>query len=261
MDLPGVGKHMYNRDWFPLFCYTSLPSRTWLDAPIVKQFLKAKTGMMSTAGTPVFVLKIATSQANLGYANVIVHVSLNTAQCARVGACDERESLLANQRFIFWISILYPTSNGYVKLVSKDPKVKPNIYADSFTNPVQIAIVKEAITELRALMQTAPLTDLDITVNKSAYPGCNVNLSDDAFWTCAIKGFGTPHNHASGTCQMSNNSADIDAVVNTVGQVKNISKLRIVDASILPNASSSIANNLMTAYRIFDVSMKQLYAP
>lgn len=66
-------------------------------------------------------------------------------------------------------------------------------------------------------------------------------MDSDRYWECCVRGYTSSLQHQVGTCKMGPRS-DPTAVVNAELKVHGVSKLRVVDASIMPVLPSAHTN-------------------
>ncbi|MXP25824.1 glucose-methanol-choline oxidoreductase [Altererythrobacter indicus] len=123
---------------------------------------------------------------------------------------------------------LRPESRGWVKLASADPKQPPRILTNVLSTEGDRAFFRRLIPQMRALMATAPLTDV-LTGEKM--PGANVE--SDAEMDAWVRNAINTAMHPVGTCAMGPQS-DPDAVCDEKLRVRGIQGLRIADASVMP---------------------------
>ncbi len=130
-----------------------------------------------------------------------------------------------------------PRSRGTVTIASADPRQPPVIDLNLFSHPDDIRLVSEGMHIARSLLLRP---ELSAYVDRIAAP-------EDAI-------FSAPQNmaaflrancytgyHPVATCKMGPDS-DPNAVVDQYGRVRGVSRLRIADASIMPNIVSAPTN-------------------
>ncbi|MDB5840833.1 MAG: oxidoreductase family protein [Herminiimonas sp.] len=127
-----------------------------------------------------------------------------------------------------------PKSRGRVRIVSKDVTVAPEIAAGYLSNPEDVAILVEGLKFGRKLFEYAPLKRHLV---EETVPGAA--CADDAALEQYARTNGSTVYHAVGTCAMGKDEA---SVVDPQLRVRGISRLRIVDASIMPQVTSSNTN-------------------
>ncbi len=138
-----------------------------------------------------------------------------------------------------WAALVLPRSFGTLRLKSRDPKVTPRIDYNFLADSSDRRRLMELMKLTRSLAKTEPLASL---IDREVLPGPNVET--DAQLEAALGAGLTTYYHATATAPMGGEN-DPAAVVDEVGRVRQIKNLRVVDASILPQALST-PNNLTT---------------
>jgi choline dehydrogenase len=144
------------------------------------------------------------------------------------------------------VAVTLPDSIGTVTLASPDPRAAPRIDLNFLAEPRDRRRLLEGVKLSREIGRTAPLRDL---VEVELAPGPKVR-SDTALEAAIIAGLDAYH-HATTTVPMGGDE-DPTAVVDWVGAVRGIERLRVVDAAILPEIPSTPTNVtvIMAAERI-----------
>ncbi|KAL3271316.1 hypothetical protein HHI36_021805 [Cryptolaemus montrouzieri] len=152
---------------------------------------------------------------------------------------NERHNMVA-----FYLVLLNPKSRGRILLKSIDPYDKPLIHTGYFTDDEgeDIETLLEAIRFAQKMVATEPLRRLEAEILDINVPSCKkYKFDSDEYWRCFIRHLSTSVYHPVGTCKMGPKT-DTDAVVNSRLQVHGVSKLRVVDASIMPTITSGNTN-------------------
>lgn len=138
---------------------------------------------------------------------------------------------------------LHPESRGTVELRSSDPLAKPRIDLNLLSTPTDFADIREGIAAVRKIFGASPLREM---VEKEIAPGSGADLDDFIRNNLKIT------QHPSGTCRM---GEDPGAVVDSDLQVKGVSGLRVVDASVMPTVPGANINAavIMVAERASDL--------
>jgi choline dehydrogenase len=128
------------------------------------------------------------------------------------------------------IMLLRPQSRGFVTIKSADPHVGPQILFNYLSEREDIIPLRGGIRCLREIFRQPSLAD---SRDRELMPGAEAEADADldSYIRCASKST----NHACGTCRMGNGET---AVVDQTGKVRKVSRLRIVDASIMPSITS-----------------------
>jgi choline dehydrogenase len=146
---------------------------------------------------------------------------------------------------------LRPESRGHIALASSDPLARPLIHANYLDTETDRAYAVKSIQFARKLAGTAPLSGL---VEAEATPGPAVKSEADILDFARRNG--ATIFHPSGTCRM---GADDDAVVDPRLRVRGVSKLWVVDCSIMPTLVSGNTNGpaMMIAEKAADMIMEE----
>ncbi|MDQ7981607.1 GMC family oxidoreductase N-terminal domain-containing protein [Paraburkholderia sp. SARCC-3016] len=219
-DLPGVGENLHDHATSPMLWSTSL------------------------ANTP----SVTTGQE----ANIFMR------SLPELDACDVQFLLSTNtfpipgfptvtQGFVGLPSCLTVRSRGRVSLVSADPAIYPLIDPRVYSHPHDIDVVVRASKAVRNVIGQASLSSWGIT---EVAPGNSVQT--DAEWLAFARKAANTGYHQVGTCKM---GVDDMAVVDPELKVRGVTGLRVVDASVMPQATRGNTNapTLMIAEKAADM--------
>jgi choline dehydrogenase len=145
-----------------------------------------------------------------------------------------------------FVSLLKPTSRGWVRLRSADPAVAPRIDLGYFTHPDDMPRMIAAVRAARRLARTAPLAAVALS---ELQPQPGTPDDDDALEAFVWSRVETYH-HPVGTCAMGP-ANDSMAVVDGRGRVHGVAGLSVIDASIMPTVPAANTNlpTIMVAER------------
>jgi len=129
---------------------------------------------------------------------------------------------------------LRPSSRGSVWIRSPDPAVAPAIAPNYLATPDDEQVAVDALRMTRRIMAAAPLARFRPEELK---PG--PALQSDAALLDAARDLGTTIFHPVGTCRM---GQDPMAVVDDRLRVHGVSRLRVIDASVMPTITSGNTN-------------------
>jgi choline dehydrogenase len=132
------------------------------------------------------------------------------------------------------VGALHPQSRGWVKLRSADPMAKPRILFNMLTVQDDLDIMVRGVRACRNLFAQSPLHEM---VERETFPGAD--LTSDADLEQAIRANAVHRSHPVSTCRM---GIDDDAVVDAQLRVQGIERLRVADASIMPDLPSGNTN-------------------
>ena len=124
-----------------------------------------------------------------------------------------------------------PESRGRISAKSTDPFAAPDISPAYLTAEIDRKTIVEGLRMCRRVMNSSAFA-----ANRKAerLPGAAVESYDD--WLDFARRTGSTVYHPVGTCRM---GAGEDAVVAPDLKVRNIERLRVIDASIMPSITSS----------------------
>lgn len=132
------------------------------------------------------------------------------------------------------VGILHAASRGCVRLRSSDPLDYPHIRFNMFTEPADMQRMIEAVRRSRAIFAQVPMRD---AIAEELLPGAGVQ--SDGELERYIRQHAEHRHHAVGTCRM---GVDAQAVVDARLCVHGVERLRVVDASVLPEDPSGNTN-------------------
>jgi choline dehydrogenase len=145
--------------------------------------------------------------------------------------------------FSVMVMQLHPESRGSVELRDADPLTPPRIDLNLLSTPRDFADIRDGVGAVRSIFAQAPLCNL---VTSELAPGKNADLDDFIRRNLKIT------QHPAGTCRMGD---DPQAVVDSRLQVRGVSGLRVVDASVMPSVPGANINAavIMVAERASDL--------
>ncbi len=145
-----------------------------------------------------------------------------------------------------WAAVVTPQSHGTVRLKSTDPTVTPRIDYNLLAEGSDRCRLLEVVKLARRLAHMEPVAHL---LDRELLPGPAVE-TDKQLETAIQAGLMTFY-HGTSTAPMGDDK-DPAAVVDHAGRVRQITGLRVVDASIFPEAISTPTNltTIMVAERV-----------
>lgn len=142
-----------------------------------------------------------------------------------------------------------PESSGYIKAVSRDPFDKPLIQPNYLDHETDRRVLLAGMKIARSIMRSEPMKPY---FDGEEFPGPGVVTDDELM--AAAKERGTTTFHPMGTCRMGPET-DPSTVVDDQLRVHGLQRLRVVDASIMPNMPSANLNSacIMIAEKASDM--------
>ncbi|XP_050353049.1 glucose dehydrogenase [FAD, quinone]-like [Nymphalis io] len=156
---------------------------------------------------------------------------------------DTYASLGNNDLFMVFPMLMQPKSKGRVMLRNRNPKVHPTIIPNYFEYPEDLQKIVEGIKLSIEISRQVSMKKIGTKVYDVPIADCLKYgpFGSDAYFACQAQMFTFTIYHQSGTCKMGAKT-DPTAVVDSRLRVHGISKLRVIDASIMPQIVSSHTN-------------------
>jgi choline dehydrogenase len=129
---------------------------------------------------------------------------------------------------------LRPSSRGAVRIRSSDPAAYPEIRLNYLSTEEDRKVAVEGMRFTRRIMAAKALAKYQ---PEEFRPG--ISVQDDLSLARAAGELGTTIFHPVGTCKMGN---DVMAVVDDELRVRGVSRLRVIDASVMPRITSGNTN-------------------
>jgi len=130
--------------------------------------------------------------------------------------------------------ILRPTSEGSVRINSNDPEALPAITPNWLSTPADQQAAIDMVRYMRRYMTQPAIRPY---AGEELVPGLNCQSDEDILF--AVRNGSTAGLHAVATCRM---GKDPRSVVDPKLRVRGVSRLRIVDCSVMPSITSGNTN-------------------
>jgi len=152
------------------------------------------------------------------------------------------------------MSPLRPQARGSVRIRSADPDEPPAIQYNFLSTDADRRTVIDGLKLVRRLMSTAAMKPYVLAEHA---PGERVKTDED--WLSYAREVGGTVYHPTSTCRMGQDNL---AVVDEHLRVRGLQRLRVVDASIMPNVVSGNTNaaTVMVAEKAADLILEQAWA-
>jgi choline dehydrogenase/4-pyridoxate dehydrogenase len=129
--------------------------------------------------------------------------------------------------FGFRAVLLRPESRGRVSLAAPDPRVPPRIRQNFLATDGDRCTLREGLRLVRAVASRAPLAPF---IAAELAPGTDGDADLDAH----VRATALTAHHPLGTCRMGT-ADDPGSVVDTELRVRGVERLRVIDASVMPD--------------------------
>lgn len=155
---------------------------------------------------------------------------------------EARENIMESDLLFPCAVLLNPKSRGVLKLRSVDPADPVKIYANYLTEEEDLKTLLKSVDTIKSLLNTEAMKKYGMWLRHIDIPGCrHTQPYSTEYWECSIRHIATSLFHAVGTVRMGP-SNDPRAVVDARLKVHGIDRLRVIDASIMPNIVSGNTN-------------------
>lgn len=258
-DLP-VGKNLQDHPqvpfWCPILNNTVVEAFPQLSVGQLYQMITEKRGPLATT-TALYAFFNTKSNPdphwpNIVFSNRMSVFSTNIKQIISIYSAQRAEEwaqyfgpYLGQPYLISEVALRRPRSFGTVRLASKNPFQYPIINPNFFYYEEDMDDVIEAIKFQLYFLLNSKIADNQFLIPK-AIPGCKLCKDRpiyecDSYIRCHINQVGMKEHHSVGTCRMGSAKRS-DTVVDPRLRVKNVSGLRVCDASVFPRISNSNTN-------------------
>ncbi|XP_063697680.1 glucose dehydrogenase [FAD, quinone]-like [Culicoides brevitarsis] len=143
-----------------------------------------------------------------------------------------------NDTINFLPTLLHPKTRGNLTIRDKDPMSKPLIHNSMFKDPYDRQGMIFGIRRAQRIVESDTFAKYNPQLYRHDIPECNAfEFNSDEYWNCIMDYLATSLYHDSGTCRMGLKD-DERTVVTPDLKVKGVQKLRVVDASVIPEIIS-----------------------
>ncbi|XP_063709010.1 glucose dehydrogenase [FAD, quinone]-like [Culicoides brevitarsis] len=134
--------------------------------------------------------------------------------------------------------LVHPKTRGYVTIRDTNPFSKPIIHINMLQDPYDRKAMLFGIRRAQKIIESPAFAKYNPQLYLYDIPACNdFGANSDEYWLCVMAYIAIPGSHDTGTCRMGAKN-DKKTVVTPDLKVKNVQKLRVVDASVIPHIIS-----------------------
>ncbi|GAB1862357.1 Glucose-methanol-choline oxidoreductase N-terminal domain-containing protein [Camponotus japonicus] len=237
-DLPGVGENLHNHVSHTLSWTINQPNLYDLNWAAATEYISFQKGPMASTGLSQLTGMLPSLYTTPDHPDIQLFFGGYQAACATTGEIGA--TMNDNGRSIsISPTMTQPRSKGNLRLASNDPFAKPIIWGNYLSDPMDMAILIQGIEIALSLANSSAMAKYNMTLNINPLPACSgyTPLSKD-YWACVVRQDTGPENHQAGSCKMGP-PHDPMAVVDNRLRVYGIKNLRVADASIMPQVTSS----------------------
>ena len=244
-DMPGVGQNLNDHPDFVLKYRCLKPVSIWPQTRLVRRtfagirWLLRRDGIC--ASNQFEAVACVRSAAGVEYPDIQLTISPAAVD-------DQTWKPIPEHAFQIHVGLMRGFSRGNITLRNADPASPPRILANYLKDPRDRDLLRKGIRIVREIVKQPSFKPY---CGDEMYPGVG-SQSDDDLDTCIEEKLNTQW-HLSGTARMGS-SNNQEAVVDPHGKVHGLSRIRIVDASIMPAATNGNTNSptIMIAEKLSD---------
>ena len=243
-DLHGVGKNLQDHLQIRAVYKTSEQTlndelnSVWKRIRVGIQYGLFRTGALTLAASQVTIFTRSTPDVERP--DIQFHMQPLSADKPGEGVHDF-------SAFTTSVCQLRPESRGELKIQSKDPKQYPSIQPNYLSTELDL---RTAVNGLKVARKITSAPSMEPYILDEYVPG--YQYQSEAELEEAVRKYSQTIYHPAGTCKM---GSDASAVVDDQLKVHGIDKLRVVDASIMPEIVSGNTNapTIMIAEKASDM--------
>ena len=244
-DMPGVGQNLNDHPDFVLKYKCLKPVSIWPQTRLVRRtfagirWLLRRDGIC--ASNQFEAVACVRSAAGVEYPDIQLTISPAAVD-------DQTWEPLPEHAFQIHVGLMRGFSRGNITLRNSDPASPPRILANYLKDPRDRDLLRKGIRIVREIASQPAFKPF---CGEEIYPGV-ASQTDEDLDGCIKEKLNTQW-HLSGTARMGT-SNNREAVVDAHGKVHGLSKIRIVDASIMPTATNGNTNSptIMIAEKLSD---------
>ena len=249
--LPGVGKNLHDHIDY-IISYKSSSKDTlgyslvgmWRALKAVFEYRKHKTGIFTSNFAEVG--GFYKSSPDIDVPDLQTHFVVGIVD-------DHARKSHWGQGYSCHVCVLRPKSRGSVKLASADPLVTPLIDPAFLEDDADMDVLLKGVKLIDRILQSSAFAPIK---GKRLYS--SENMSDEQ-WREEIRNRADTVYHPVGSCKM---GVDALAVVGPDCKVHGLKRLRVIDASIMPqlNSGNTNAPTIMIAEKAADMIKAQYHS-
>ena len=244
-DMPGVGQNLNDHPDFVLKYKCLKPVSIWPQTRLVRRtfagirWLLRRDGIC--ASNQFEAVACVRSAAGVEYPDIQLTISPAAVD-------DQTWEPLPEHAFQIHVGLMRGFSRGNITLRNSDPASPPRILANYLKDPRDRDLLRKGIRIVREIASQPAFKPF---CGEEIYPGV-ASQTDEDLDGCIKEKLNTQW-HLSGTARMGT-SNNREAVVDAHGKVHGLSKIRIVDASIMPTVTNGNTNSptIMIAEKLSD---------
>lgn len=142
--------------------------------------------------------------------------------------------------FMNAVAMVRPKSRGSVKLNNTDPNGMPLIDLKFLSEQEDVDRIVNGTLKLLHLFNTTAMKNIGAEIWNGSYPRCeNHTIWSPEYIECFVRQAAFPGQHVCCTCSMGEHK---DSVVDSRLKVRNVTNVRVIDASVMPRITAGNIN-------------------
>lgn len=170
-----------------------------------------------------------------------------------------RKSILSgiqgSELLMVMVVLMKPKSVGKIELRSKDPLEKPYIYGNYLGEQADVDTFVRGVNVVKRMIHTKTARLHEVEILQVDLPDCaEIGFDKPGYWECYVRQMTSTVYHPTSSCKMGP-ATDPEAVVDPELKVHGVQRLRVIDASIMPDVISGNTNapTIMIAEKASDL--------
>lgn len=172
---------------------------------------------------------------------------------------DVKKSIMSGisetELLMVMIVLLKPKSRGKIELRSADPFEKPIIHGNYLSEREDVETLIRGVNIVKRMLHSKTAKNHEVEMIQVNLPVCSdIGFDKPGYWECYVKHMSSTMYQPTSTCRMGPEK-DRNSVVDARLKVHGVEKLRVVDASIMPESIRGGGNTavVMIAERASDL--------
>ncbi|XP_054272001.1 glucose dehydrogenase [FAD, quinone]-like [Macrosteles quadrilineatus] len=244
-DSPNVGRYLQNHISFSVpLLFKGMKNLNRLNLTATSEYILHRKGPLSSTAMSQTTGFVHVNESSKTPDFQVFFEGLN-ANCSKTGI-SLLDPFSTSTVTMMIPTLLKPKSRGFIELASSNPFDYPKIVSNYFYEDYDLTMLLKGIRFVQKFIKTEAMQRQNVEVyfdyfSKTAQPCMRLDKDTDDYWICLIRHLTNPENHQVSTCKMGTTDDD-SSVVNEKLEVKHVSGLRVIDASVFPSVPSGNLN-------------------
>lgn len=270
-NLP-VGDNLQDHVSVPLFIRTNSTTQESPKDIIdnIYNYIRARIGTLNHVRTSDFMGFINVTDEHAKYPNVQLlldtfitndlrmEATLNNLELNEPIETFIKDIVTTTDSAMIQVVLLKPKSRGKIRLTSKYPVDKPKVIAGFLSSKQDMDVLIAGLRAYLKIINTKMISSAGWELIKLPLDICDdFEYGSDSYWECYVMHFARPSHNVVGTAKMgpeTDKKSVVDYNLNVIG----VPRLRVIDASVMPEiiSSGTHAATMMIAEKGSDIIKK-----